>query len=72
MNSFWEQVKNNLDLFNELSHSEVYENIIKAFNEIIQDKGMFFETIRWYSLGGKYLPKQQKKWRRVKRRKERR
>jgi predicted aminopeptidase len=48
-------------LFNELSHSEVYENIIKAFNEIIQDKGMFFETIRWYSLGGKHLPKQQKK-----------
>ena len=57
MNTFCEEVKNNLNLFNELSHSEVYESIIKAFNEIIPDKGMFFETCRWYSLGGKHLPK---------------
>ena len=59
MNTFCEEVKNNLNLFNELSHSEGYENLIKAFNEIIPDKGMFFETCRWYSLGGKHLPKPQ-------------
>ena len=59
MNTFCENVQNNLNLFNELSHSEAYENIIKAFNEIIPDKGMFFETARWYSLGGKHLPKAQ-------------
>ena len=58
MNSFCDSVKNNLELFTELSQSENYLNIIKAFNEMIPDNGMFFDHSRWYSLGGKHLPKQ--------------
>ena len=57
MNAFCDSVKNNLELFTELSQSENYLNIIKAFNEMIPDNGMFFDHSRWYSLGGRHLPK---------------
>ena len=41
--NFIQNVRNNIDLFNKLSNSEVYENIIKSFNELIPDHGMFIE-----------------------------
>ena len=43
MISFCEDIRNNTDLFTQLSNSEEYENIIKSFNELIPDSGMFIE-----------------------------
>ena len=43
LEKFYDTLKNNLDLFTKLSNSEEYENIIKGFNELLPDNGMFLE-----------------------------
>ena len=43
MISFYENINNNIDLFNKVINSEEYDKLIKGFDQIIPDKEMFAE-----------------------------
>ena len=44
--SFYENINNNIDLFNKFINSDEYDKLIKGFDQIIPDKEMFAEEVK--------------------------